>query len=157
VAFDGPIDSAIEDSIVDAIAGDVDGDGKPDVVTIDLAADVTVLPDRTPTSSGSGVLFSGITDIPVDPSTAYALALADFGSAAGPDILLAGGGSAAQELSILANRTTPGLVWFANEVTMPTQQPGPGTAIAVADFNLDGIPDVAIPNFDGVGVFAMRR
>jgi hypothetical protein len=111
--------------------GDFNGDGKPDIVSADTAADAV------------SVLLSS-TDVAFQPSVDYAtgngpvaVAVGDFNNDGRLDIVTAN--RVAGTVSVLVGN---GDGTFADAQDYPVGS-GPD-AVAVADFNGDGIPDVAV-------------
>jgi hypothetical protein len=123
--------------------GDFNGDGRPDlVVTNVLDNTVSVLLNTTPAGSAT-LSFAAQQTFAVgsDPS---AIAVGDFEGDGRPDLAVASGNSST--VSVLMNTTVAGAatVSFAPAQTFAVSRSP--DAVAVADFNGDGRPDLAVAN-----------
>ncbi len=116
-------------------AGDLDGDGRPDLVVANLNGNsVSVLLS----SSAGGVPNFGVGARPVS------VAIGDFNGDGKPDLAVANQGG--NSVSILLNGIVPGTGIASFTLAA---SPGVGAApaaIAVGDFNGDGKPDLAVAN-----------
>lgn len=124
-------------------AADFDGDGTLDVAAAAPAAtsQVTVLPGKGDGTFHAPVMFSAA------PS-AVAIASGRFTGGTLPDIVTAS--DSLNEISLLRNATiTPGTVSFAAPVQYAFGYSAQG--LAVADFNRDHIPDLAVADFSENG------
>jgi hypothetical protein len=126
------------------VAGDFDGDGKPDLA-VSTGNSITIL--RNTTVPGSTMpVFTAVATIPLN--AAGFLAVGDFNGDGRLD-LAAVNGSNTSVVSILLNTTAPGATTpsFAAAVNVAD-----GICIAVADFNGDGSPDLALCTMTGSGL-----
>ena len=117
--------------------GDINGDGKPDIVVSDfLNNSVKVLLNTTPPGAITPT-FAAPVSFNIG-NTSRSLVLADMNGDGLPDIVI---GPESNSVSVLVNTTTPGSM-------TPTFAPiqnfnaGGSTAVAVADLNGDGLPDI---------------
>ena len=124
---------------------DLDGDGNLDVASTEddaVGKDVAVL-----RGEGNGNLRDAPTYFNSGGENPQAIAAARFTGKALPDLVVGNAGS--NDVSLLENESTPGAVAFAPaKVFAPGHTP---SAIAVADFNHDGIPDVALADDEEEG------
>jgi hypothetical protein len=129
-----------------AAVGDFNGDGKPDIAVVNNGT-VSILLNATLTGS-STVSFAGPQTFAVGTSP-EALAVGDFDGDGRPDLAVVNnnnGGSGT--VSVLLNTTSTGssTVTFAAQQTFAVGT-NP-TSVAVADFNGDGKPDLAVGNYN---------
>lgn len=144
-----------------SIAGDFNGDGKPDlaVASFELINGsflnyVSILTNGTP-AGGKEVIFSGIQDLLTDDGP-VAIASGDLNGDGKLDLVSAN--YIANNISIFLNTTVTGSSQptFSPKLNLPvTKQP---VAIGIGDFNLDKQPDIAVANLslnpnDSVSVF----
>jgi hypothetical protein len=132
---------------------DLNGDGKPDLIAVGDTNTVSVLRNTTPAGSANLTFAAAQTFATGNRSIsndANAVAAADFNGDGKPDLVVAN----LQDVtvSVLLNTTTAG----ATTVTLQPQQTfaaasGP-IALAVADFNGDGKPDIAVACFSAHAV-----
>jgi uncharacterized protein (TIGR03437 family) len=133
--------------------GDMNGDGFPDIVTLG-----TIL-----FGNGKGS-FPTRQDyvIPPDPSyEPYSVILTDFNGDGRLDVVMAWGTPAfitgAYGLPITVLFAQPDGTFFGPAISVPTPPPGVyynfyNSDLRSADFNGDGIPDLAYADFTGIGV-----
>lgn len=118
-----------------SVAADIDGDGKPDLVTANTTDGTISILRNTGVNS---IAFAQKTDFGVAASPVD-LQVADINGDAKLDIVVAGGSGV---LSVLINNSTAGSIAF-----LPKQDIKIGNrafAIATGDLDKDGKPDVAI-------------
>jgi hypothetical protein len=127
----------------DLAMGDLDGDGKQDVATVNIA-DGTVSLFRN-TSKGANISFAPRMDIAVGSYT-RTIGIADIDGDGKPDIVVAEGnsdncvGCGPSGLIILRNISTPGNLVFSQPVIISTYFKM--DYMAIGDLDLDGKPDI---------------
>ena len=133
--------------------GDIDGDGKPDVVVTNRGSG-TVSVYRNTSASGSITAgsFAAKVDFTTGSSPGY-VAIGDIDGDGKPDIAVANYGSST--VSVLRNTSVSGSVSFATQVTAATG--GQPNGIAIGDIDGDGKPDLAVANWNGGTVSVLRN
>jgi hypothetical protein len=126
--------------------GDINGDGRPDIVaTYDSSATPIVMVLLNTTPNGATAASFAATQTFAVSSYSNGLALVDLNGSGRPDIALVNGG----DVSILMN-TTPAGATAASFTTEQTFAVGSQPqAVVVGDFNGDGKEDLAVTNYVG--------
>jgi hypothetical protein len=120
-------------------AGDLNGDGKPDLVVTSI--ENTGVSVFTNTTTPANISFNVRQDY-ITGSSPYSVAIADIDSDGKPDIIIANFSS--NTVSILKNTTVAGTLSFAPKVDLVTAL-GP-VSLTVTDIDKDGKPDIASTN-----------
>ncbi len=136
--FDPPLDFATGTNPSWVAAGDVNGDGKPDLVTAAPDA-ISVLID-TAAEGATAPSFQDKVDLPHTGET-FGLALGDFNSDGRLDIAVVD--TTSNTVSVYLN-TTSGVTTFAAPVPFPTGMSP--FAVAVRDLDGDHRPDIVVAN-----------
>ena len=139
LSFATNVDFAVGNTPTQLVAGDLDGDGKPDIATTN-SSDLTLSLLRN-TTTGSAISFSRAPDVP-QPNGPWSLVMADFDGDLKPD--LASVNQLTNTVSIFRNSSTTGTVAVAANVDYPV-----GFVpwfITSADYDGDGMPDLATIN-----------
>ena len=125
--------------------GDLDGDGKPDIVTANYSSGtVSVLRNTSPFGMGSAAQFAAKADFATG-NNPYSVAIGDADGDGKPDIITAN--SNANTLSVLRNLSTAGTIAagsFAGKVDFATG--GYPLGIALGDLDGDGVAELASAN-----------
>lgn len=121
---------------------DLNGDGMPDIVTANMDGNITVVLNTT-LAGNTNLSFAAPQDFTAGDSP-VAVVAADLNGDGLPDLIVANNGDST--VTVLINTTTPGssTVTFAAPQQFATGS-GP-YALAVADINGDGLPDVIVAN-----------
>jgi hypothetical protein len=157
------------------VLGDLDGDGKIDIIVPNFAATSWgVIQDNG--SAGTGTTISVFhntsasgtinfdTQQTFTTGTAPVIAaLADMDGDGKPDVVVGNNGisgnNASKTVSILRNTSTSGTISLSAKVDLTTTSSGSSniTGIAVGDLDGDGKPDIAIANNNSTGLISLFR
>jgi hypothetical protein len=125
--------------------GDLDGDGKPDLVTGNYGGNTISFLHNTSTSGN----VSFATSVPMTAgSNPQAVAISDLDGDGKPDVVAAN--FADNDISVYHNNSTSGTITLAAQVTYPTDYAP--FSIAAVDMDGDGFPDLSIAA-DNAGSF----
>jgi hypothetical protein len=127
------------------LSGDINGDGKPDLVLADASATGgAIVLFQDPANPGK---FLAPMTLAVNANSAAAVTIGDLNGDGAPDIVAATSDANGNNGAIYVfyqNATTRGT--FLAPVTVPAgAQP---EAVRIADVNGDGLPDIAVANLD---------
>ncbi len=134
---------------------DLDGDGRPEIVTADTSINqVSVLKNL----GTSGLITTNSFAPPVNFATGpspFGLAIADIDGDGKSDLITGNTGSSESTLSILRNTSALGNIAFANEVDFAGL--GGGKSVAVGDLDGDGKLDVVYAAETGLALSVYRN
>ncbi|MBE7169199.1 MAG: VCBS repeat-containing protein [Williamsia sp.] len=132
--------------------GDLNGDGKPDMVEAHPTNNIIVVRENRTASGGlatTSFLFG--TEIPVG-NEPRSIAIGDLDGDGKPDVVVANAGSST--ISVLQN-TSSGTAAFGTKVDFPTgSQP---FSVTIGDIDLDGKPDILVANLAAGTVSVLRN
>jgi hypothetical protein len=136
VSFANKVDFATGSNARAIKIGDIDGDGKPDLVTTNYNSNtISVL--RNTSTSGT-VSFATRVDFPtVDP---YALSIGDIDGDGKLDLAVVRGVN--NTVSVFRNTSTSGMVNFATEVDFILN--ASPSSVTIGDIDADGKPDLVL-------------
>lgn len=120
-------------------SGDIDGDGKPDLVVCSVT-DQNVSIFRNTSTPGT-ISFAPKVDLPVGMAS-YSIAIGDINVDGKPDIAIAN--SLDNTISVFRNTSSTGSISFAPKVNFMTMLMP--ERLAIGDLNMDGKPDIAVTN-----------
>lgn len=129
--------------------GDVDGDGKPDLIVADFGNSLVLVLRNTSTPGAVSFVSSVYFVAGTDSYGAYAVAVGDVDGDGLPDLAVTN--YSINTVSVFRNTSTPGAVSFAAKVDL-----GYGTnpySVVLGDLDGDGLPDLTMTSNTSVAVF----
>lgn len=148
IDFADSVDFGTGTSPWSVVIGDIDGDGKPDLVVSNYKSN-TVSIFRNTSSSGS-ISFAPRVDLTTGWGP-IGVAISTLDGDEKPDIVVANAGgtdyptSDSNSVSIFGNTSSPGSISFGPKVDFATE--ANPHYVAVSDLNADGKPDIVVTNF----------
>ncbi len=136
------------------VVADVNNDGIPDIAVTNAAAGTVGNTVGVLIGIGNGT-FQQVLNPPLSGSP-YGLAVIDFNRQGKPGLVVTQ--NTASSISILLNNTLQTPMPGGRNFAAPTQPPGTGNmavAVATADVNGDGIPDIVVAYFEDYTVGVM--
>jgi len=152
ISFSAQTDFAMANGPRTVEIGDVNGDGKPDLISTNGLDNIASIFLNTTTPGAATPTFSARTDFSTG-NEPQSLTLADFNGDGKIDFATSNGIS--NNVSVFFNTTTPGAGTPA--FSGPTNFAGMGTCwgITSADFNGDGKPDIAVTTISADSIAVM--
>ncbi|HEV2483633.1 MAG TPA: FG-GAP-like repeat-containing protein [Puia sp.] len=133
-------------------AGDLDGDGKPDLVMIDnLGYDFIVFQN---TSSPGNISFAQLPPF-AEPNTPYWVTMGDFNRDGKPDLAILEPNI--NTIEVFPNTSSVGSISFGTPVPVYLPNGSNPWAVAVGDFDQDGMPDLAVSDWSSNFVSVFRN
>ncbi len=125
------------------VCGDLDGDGRPDII-VGSYWTPTIAIFRNTSTAGNITLASPI--VISDVENTGDLAIADIDGDGKPDII--GASTSDNLVSVYSNNSTSGNISFPSKTDFAVADGGAPQNLAVADFDGDGKPDIATENYN---------
>lgn len=140
ISFASPISLPTGNAPQSVAIGDLNGDGKAELVVTDYYGPAVSVYRNTSTSGN--ISFDPKSDFPTGTQP-YHIAIGDLDGDGSPDLLT--GNANAGTVSVLRNSSAAGTIAFDAKVDLPTGTTPYG--IAIGDLNGDGKPDIAESNY----------
>ncbi|KKW16960.1 MAG: FG-GAP repeat protein [Candidatus Magasanikbacteria bacterium GW2011_GWA2_50_22] len=146
ITFASPLDFATGVNSFQVASGDLDGDGKPDLIVTNFSSN-TISVFRNTSASGS-ITFATKVDIAgaglYGVNAPYGIAISDLDGDGKPDFVVTNSGYPSSSVSIFRNTSSSGSIAFESPIDFATGLYSSG--VAVSDIDGDGKPDIAITN-----------
>ncbi|MDR3389013.1 MAG: FG-GAP-like repeat-containing protein [Rudaea sp.] len=148
-SFAGQRTYSVGSSPYSVASADVNGDGMPDLIAVN-GADNTVSVLLNTSAPGAATPSFAAQQTFATGTTPFAVICADINGDGRPDLIIANNGS--NTVSVLLNTTAPGST-TASFAVQQTFAAGSGPfAVATADINGDGKPDIIVADGNGTNV-----
>jgi len=143
INFPSRSDFATGTSPIVVATADINGDGKPDIITANQGANTVSVLLNTTTTGETTPTFSANTELVAGNNT-YSVAVADINGDGKPDIAVVNANDNTLGIFINTTATSASTASFSVQ-TVFTVGASP-TSVAIADVNSDGKPDIVVTN-----------
>lgn len=146
-SFAAKVDFTVGTGPNSVIASDLNGDGKPELISVNQGSNtISVLTNKATSGTITATSFSTKFDLPSNGESPYYVAATNLDGDNIPDLVVAN--LLSNRLTVIKNNYATGTLAassFSAPVSFTTGNYP--YAVSVADFDGDGKPDLAVPNF----------
>jgi hypothetical protein len=151
-SFADKTDLTAGESPYDIASGDLDGDGKPDMVVVNGQYPYSISVYKNTSVAGSGIIsFAEKDDIPTGIGP-FGIDIGDIDSDGKLDVVITN--TFSFTISVFRNNSTPGNISFEVRKDLPAMNPD---LVTIADLNKDGRPDLVVTNFVAHSISIFRN
>jgi hypothetical protein len=151
ISFAPKIDYAADNGPYTVAVGDIDGDGKPDMIVANNGSDTISFYKNT--SSAGIISFAPKIDFKAGTNP-YSIAIRDLDNDGKPDIAVTTQGSSSA-LLVMQNTTLGGVVSFNTAINVAALA-GP-FIVSIGDLDGDGIPDLAVASSGNSSIIVVKN